>query len=438
MTPRAGGWAYGLLGAPLAFVALPLYVLLPNHYASQFGVPLAPLGLMLLAVRAADAFIDPWLGRQIDLGFSRPHAGLRALAWLAALVLALSFGGLFFPPWREPGALLLWGGLMLALCSLAYSGLTVLHQAWGARWGGDAAQRTRIVAWREGCALAGVLAASVLPGMAGLASSWAALSAGLVLGLALLLRQPWPQPGVAAPTAALTAALTAAPTPTLTPTPPPAAARTSPWAPLRHPGLRRLLLLYALNGVASALPTTLVLFFIRDRLQAEAAAPALLALYFAAGALSLPLWVRVVRRVGLLRAWGLGMGLALLGFVGAIGLGAGDVWAFAAICALCGLALGADLSVPSALLAGLLQHSGEQGRSEGAWFGWWQLVTKLNLALAAGLGLPLLGWLGYQAGTPDPAGLSPLGLAYALLPCVLKALALGLLWRFSLKEELPA
>ena len=40
-----GGWGdglrYGALGLPLAFVALPLYVVLPNHYASTFGVPLA-------------------------------------------------------------------------------------------------------------------------------------------------------------------------------------------------------------------------------------------------------------------------------------------------------------------------------------------------------------------------------------------------------------
>jgi hypothetical protein len=40
-----GGWrdgiAYGLMGLPLAFVALPLYVQLPNHYATAFGVPLA-------------------------------------------------------------------------------------------------------------------------------------------------------------------------------------------------------------------------------------------------------------------------------------------------------------------------------------------------------------------------------------------------------------
>ena len=35
------GLRYGALGFALAFVALPLYVTLPAHYAQQYGVPLA-------------------------------------------------------------------------------------------------------------------------------------------------------------------------------------------------------------------------------------------------------------------------------------------------------------------------------------------------------------------------------------------------------------
>ena len=56
--PARDGWRYGLLGLPLAFVALPLYVLLPHHYASAFGVPLASLGAVLLAARLLDAGVD--------------------------------------------------------------------------------------------------------------------------------------------------------------------------------------------------------------------------------------------------------------------------------------------------------------------------------------------------------------------------------------------
>ena len=42
------GLRYGALGFALAFVALPLYVTLPAHYAQQYGVPLAMLGAVLL------------------------------------------------------------------------------------------------------------------------------------------------------------------------------------------------------------------------------------------------------------------------------------------------------------------------------------------------------------------------------------------------------
>ena len=71
--PWHAGLRYGALGAPLAFAALPLYVLLPNHYAGQLGVPLVALGLVLLGTRALDAVIDPWLGRWVDRGLALPR-----------------------------------------------------------------------------------------------------------------------------------------------------------------------------------------------------------------------------------------------------------------------------------------------------------------------------------------------------------------------------
>jgi hypothetical protein len=45
------GLRYGLLGLPLAFCALPLYVLMPNLYAKEWGVSLAALGALLLGAR---------------------------------------------------------------------------------------------------------------------------------------------------------------------------------------------------------------------------------------------------------------------------------------------------------------------------------------------------------------------------------------------------
>ena len=110
-------------------------------------------------------------------------------------------------------------------------------------------------------------------------------------------------------------------------------------------------------------------------------------------------------------------------------VGSGDALAFAVVCALSGVALGTDLALPGALLAGVVDRQGDRDRHEGVYFGWWNFATKLNLALAAGLALPLLGWWGYTPGTRSDDGLHTLGLAYAVLPCALKLLAaLALYW----------
>jgi glycoside/pentoside/hexuronide:cation symporter, GPH family len=403
-----GGWrdglGYGALGLPLAFCALPLYVVLPNHYASVFGVPLALLGAVLLGARLLDAVADPLIGRWADALLARSAQRAGWVAALAAVVLIAGFRGLFFPPVQGTEALLWWCAALLAVTYLSYSVVTVIHQAWGARLGGDEAQRARIVAWREGLALAGVLVASVLPSVAGLSVTTMVFAAALAVGVALLLRAPRPRPSAAdaAPVAML--------------------------LPFSTPAFRKLLLVYLVNGIASAVPATLVLFFIRDRLQAPAYEPLFLASYFAAGALAIPLWVRAVGRFGLARTWLAGMGLAVLVFIWAATLQAGDVAAYTAVCVLSGVALGADLTVPGALLAGVVQRAGHGNRAEGVYFGWWNFATKLNLALAAGVALPVLQAFGYAAGSRSPQALSALTIAYCVLPCALKLLAAALLY----------
>ena len=84
------GLRYGLLGLPLAFVALPLYVILPNHYAREFGMPLATLGAVLLGARLFDAFIDPLIGRWSDRLYARSIQSVLMFGAVAALVLAFS------------------------------------------------------------------------------------------------------------------------------------------------------------------------------------------------------------------------------------------------------------------------------------------------------------------------------------------------------------
>ena len=404
----AFGWrnavAYGLMGLPLAFAALPLYVILPNHYARQFGVPLAALGAVLLGARLLDALIDPWLGRFNDWLLARSSAAVLAASAVAAALLAAGLLLLFFPTLvlSEPAVsdLLRWAALMLMLTYLGYSLLSISHQSWGALLGGTEAQRGRITGTREALALAGVLLAAVLPSLLGLPGALALFAGFLLLAWWTWRRSVAPQ------------------------SLPNSGAHTGLMQPLRDGRFVRLLGVFMLNGIASAVPATLVLFFVQDRLQAPTQMePAFLGVYFLSAAVSMPLWLALVRRLGLARSWLLGMALAVLVFIWAGALSAGDAWLFLGVCALSGLALGADLALPSAMLAGLLQLRAGGPAMAGAYFGWWNFAAKLNLALAAGLALPLLEGFGYQPGARDPQALQALTLAYCILPCVLKVLA---------------
>lgn len=413
------GPAYGLLGLPLAFVALPLYVVLPHYYATELALPLASVGALLMLVRLLDAAAEPLLGRLSDRLYQGP---LRAVLWVAggsALVQVLGLSGLFFPAVQGPQALAAWMVAGLLVTCLAHSQLVIAHQAWGVRLGGDALQRSRVVAWREGPGLIGVVTASAL------SVAWGAGPMLVVFALSLLAGwlALWHAPRPAAPAQQDL---------------PAAFAWATVWQPLRQPAFRRLLAVFLCNGIASAVPAALMLFFAQDRLQATQAQIALfLVLYFVSGALSMPGWLRAVRRWGLERAWLGGMLLAVACFGWTTLLGSGQIAAFAWICALSGIALGADLALPGALLARLVERQGAQGRSEGAYLGWWNLATKLNLALAAGAALPLLQWLGYSPGIQDAHALQRLAWAYALLPCALKLLAAGLLYRLLIHPSPP-
>ncbi|MGO4763349.1 MFS transporter [Cupriavidus sp. 2KB_3] len=407
--------AYGALGLPLAMVALPIYVQAPAYYTSRLDMPLSTAGLILFLTRLVDTAQDPLLGRWADtLAGSRR---LLSALWASALCLVAAFAALWMP--RVSGmALAAWFAAALVAVYAAHSFINVAYQAWGARLGHDSDTLTRAAAWREGAGVLGVLIASAGPAWL-LANEdiapqdamipFIALFGVLLMGALWLLRfaPPWQT----MPASQIQPSRSGGASPAI----------LSVWSAVRSNGSFRMLLVpYFLNGLSVAIPASLVVFFIEDRLDAMQWVAPSLALYFLAAALGLPLWVRISRRIGLRRAWRVAMCLAIAAFVWATTLGPGDLVAFLVVCIGCGFALGADLALPPVLLAQCIPD----GEGPGTYFGLWTLIGKLCLALSA-LTLPGLAWLGYQPGTPaiGTPGVA-LALTYAGLPCLLKLGAL--------------
>lgn len=402
--------AYGLFALPLAMVALPVYVYVPQLYAERFGLSLAGIGSVLLLARVFDAFLDPALGWWID----RSHAldGYRRFVLMAAPFLAVGFIALFHPPAAAQSFATEWFLGALLVVYIGFSLATISHQSWGAALTQELSQRSRLTGTREGCGLIGVIIAAALPA---LGSPWYLTAAFLVmLGSCLTMLVRW------------------APIPVRVVGP--AGGFRDLLVPFRNRLFRWLFAVFLVNGIAAAIPATLFLFFAKDRLQLAQFAGLFLVLYFVAAAASMPLWATLARRWGEARAWFGAMLLAVVTFVWAATLGPGDGYAFGAICILSGLALGADLALPPALLAAVIHQAGHSGQREGVYFGAWSWATKMNLALAAGISLPLLQYLGYLPGSHSVAGAQALSMAYAVVPCFLKLLAAALLWRAPLRS----
>ncbi|MBC3876845.1 MFS transporter [Undibacterium sp. FT79W] len=400
--------AYGLFGFPLALLALPIYVYVPQFYAERFGMSLSLIGSALLVSRVLDAFLDLLLGAWID---KRPaNQGYGRFILYSLPLLIPGFYALFHPPAATMVTPMLWFFCALLMVYAGFSLASIAFQSWGAALTQLPGERLRLTATRELCGVAGVVTAALLSQFADISWLSAVLICSLLIATFLLLRF----------------------------TPDMVNRHQDQQSSLRwrhlfsNPYFRSLFLVFVLNGIAAAIPATLFLFFAKDRLQLASYSGVLLLLYFVAAAMSLPLWVRIAQRIHESRAWLLAMLLSVLSFIWAYSLQVGDLTAFAVICVLSGLCLGADLALPPALLSGVIRQAGHSERYEGSYFSAWNWANKMNLALAAGLSLPLLDYLGYTPGVSSGSGLQALSFAYAVLPCVLKGLAALVLWRAPL------
>lgn len=401
-------WAWSGFAAVLWGAGLPIYLLAPAYYAETYGVSLATLGTVLFALRLFDVVQDPAFGWLSERMRHRRGAGVA----LAGAVLAAAMVGLFAV--APPVAPLLWFAVTVTALFSAFSFLSISFYAQGVAKAAEVSGgHVRVAAWREAGALIGVCACAVAPTLLAPVTDapYAAFAWGFAVAAALavlVMRGEW----TAAPVAA------AMPVRRL----------------LADRVTRRLLLLALVNATPLAVSSTLFLFFVDARLGAPGWEGPLLVLFFLAAAASAPGWSWLAERFGPKRVLLAAMVLAIVVFACVLALGPGDVAAFAAICVLSGATIGADMVLLPALFARRMATLGTDG-AQG--FGLWAFATKLTLAVAAAVLLPALERAGFSAGATDnpAAALTLLTLLYALVPCLLKCLAIALLLATPLKES---
>jgi Na+/melibiose symporter-like transporter len=411
--------AFGGLALPLAALNLPFYVYLPTFYVRELGVELGVVGVILLVARVIDVATDPVVGALGDRTSTR--FGRRRPWVVAALpLLLLASWRLFLPP-EDAGGLYLF--VWSSLAYLAWTMILLAYSAWGAELSADYDERSRIFGARESFVILGVSLAAALPTVIGsdpgsrttMASIFWMMAVALPVASVILFARIHERPYVE-----------------LHALPFGQGVRTA----LANRPFRQLIFAYLLNGVANGLPATLFLLFVQHVIGAPEAGGPLLLLYFASGLVAIPFWLKVSYRIGKHRAWSISMLWVCVVFAVVPFLGAGDLWWFALICLLSGVSLGADLALPTAMQADVVDaDSVETGnRRAGFYFALWSMATKLSFALAVGIAFIALEVVGFEAdaSTNSVVALFALSSLYALLPVAMKLASVGLVWNFEI------
>lgn len=411
---------YAAPALPLAMLGLPLLVILPDFWAGAMGMDLATVGFVLTLVRIFDVVIDPLIGRMSDLSQSR-FGRRKPFMAIAMPVAAIGAIGLFFPP---HGAGVVWLFIFYALVTWGWTALSLPYWAWGAELSADYAERQRITSLREGGTILGILISALAPVALGITShvGQAHLLSLLTIGLAgpfvflALLRVPDPLP---------------------VRRPPPAGLKPTLRLVASNRPFRRLILAWAVNGLANGLPAALILIVFDQILHAPDASGPLLLVYFAAGVISVPFWMWLAVRIGKHQTWAAAMAISAIAFafVPTILHQPHILILFGIISLFTGAGLGADFTIPPAIQADVVDvdelYSGEQ--RAGLYFAAATMAQKAGNALAPGLAFPLLGLAGFSTrggnGTMQDAALLVL---YCGIPATLKLAAALIMRRFPI------
>lgn len=422
--------AYGLPGFAMSLVFVPLNSVVPGVYAKYFGLPLAFIGLSRLILGTLDGVSDVLTAYLSDLTVSRfgprkPWIFIGAFVtavgtWLTFMPISTSLAG-------KPGYYLGAAGLLY----LGWTLVTVPYKAWGAEITGDYIERSRVATIASAVDAAGSLLFVCIPILLPFATEEMTPGSLWVIGLVGVILSP------------LLCTLAVVWVPTV-----PAVAAVDgrmlelAKSVIRNRPFQLYMAAFVLQGLALGIVAALIFLYIDGTLGLSERFARILLASMVAGLVSLPLWLRLVNRVGKHHAWGIGsvvtnVVLVALAFVPH---GPAGYWPAMIIMALYGATgMVAAITVPS-MMADIVDYDIlKTGVNRTAvYFAFLTLTVKVTAAIGGFLAFVLLDWLGFDAreGAHNTAAAEH-GMILVLfgLHSLLQLLALPFIWLSPITER---
>lgn len=394
---------YSLPSIPISFLILPVAFLMPAFYASSLHVSLTAIGGFLVVSRFADVILDPMIGKWSDTTKSR--LGRRKI-WMVIGTPILMLGAflLFIPMFPVNG----W--YLLVASFIIYAGGSAVglpYSAWGTEILETYHGRSRMAAFRGVGAVAGGVLAAIIAAIAGYFGHGADRFTMTIMGIAIIVLTP----------------LTVWIAITFVAEPPVIGRVHSPWWPsirdlFRNKPFRLFCLSYVIFTIGGSVATSTIVFLISNYFgQPRLVGVALLGTALTS-VLSIPLWLRISRRIGKHRAIAYSLIVAVFFNAGITPfLQPGQGWLYVGMLAALGVIVSGSSILPLSMIGDIIDydtliHGQPRG---GIYWGVWSFTQKASPAVGIGVTLWVLSALDFHAtGHNTSAALESLKFVYAL------------------------
>ena len=425
--------AYGLPALPLASLYFSIYVLIGEFYFKNYGLALSIIGSIFIIIRLFDAFTDPIMGYISD-NFPLRFGKRKPWVLIGGILFIFSTWMLFVPIYKSVDVEYFFFWLFISAIgwTIAYAP----YYAMGAELSMDYLERSKVTFCRELFTILGIIFASLLYSISfdfdnkifksgigsniGLFQICIFSSIFFVLSMFLFLISKSNTKEVSYDKNNILNIFEI-------------------FISLKKQKLmRKLLFSHFINGLANGLPPALFVFYVNSVLKSPEFTGILLFLYFLGALVGVPLWIFISNKLDKHRVWCYAMVYSCFIFIFVLFLEEYDLIFFAIICILSGLALSADLAIPSSIQADIidLEYLKTGKRLTGQFFAFWGLVSKAAIAISTGMALILLDIIGFKSDENNGKNiLFAVSFIYAGLPIILKMFSIYLMWNFKLDKK---
>ncbi|MBW2366628.1 MAG: MFS transporter [Deltaproteobacteria bacterium] len=406
-------------------ILYPMMAIIPTFYAKYAGISLTVVGTILIVGRLFDAVTDPLIGYLSDI--TKSPLGKRKPWVLGGLILAMVSIYCLFVPNKGSGALyfLVW----YLLGFLAYTIIDIPHRAWGTEISHHYDERSRISSFVGLFSQLGLLTVAIIPLVPIFATQGytpetlkaVAIFLVVLIPLIALFAMRWGPEGQHVAT--------------------------------EQPSVKGLL--YSVKGNKPFWYFCVVLFptwlglgmcqaltylYCDSYLQLGRFFPYMLVISAISAFIAIPFWLKIIYKYGKHKAWAVGQGIMAIVFIlyPLLDPGEASLIPFLVLITIQSIFTAIIYVAPMAVLGDVIDYDIlKTGVNRSAsYFSTMTLISKLSIALGAGLGFMMVSAFGYTVAGPN-SRFAIFGIAFTtfILPAIFLAVSSITVWFFPIDHR---